>query len=140
MVVASVQPSEGKASLLGVAHTLQVWQTGKLDHGWRSTHQYQRLLPGRWEVVPDHLLIHEALAVVPVCRREQLRQDGIPVCLSSPRCYSFLNPPAADSLPPKHKAFPLALAHSTIWNPAHGPHNYLGLFSAVLEWSWAHAC
>lgn len=87
--MASVQPSEGKASLLGVAHTLQVWQTGKLDHGWRSTHQYQRLLPRRWKVVPDHLLIHEALAVVPVCRtRDQLSQDGVgcPADPSFPAC------------------------------------------------------
>lgn len=51
-----------------MAHTLQVWQTGKLDHWWGSTHQYQRLLPRSWKVVPDHLLIHEALAIVPGIR------------------------------------------------------------------------
>lgn len=61
------QPSEGEAALLGVAHEVQVGQAGVLDHGWGATHQHQRLLLWGRKVVPDHLLIHEALAVVPGC-------------------------------------------------------------------------
>lgn len=63
--------SEGKAALGGVSHTLQVGQAGILDHGRRPAHQHQRLLLGRRQVCPDHVLIHEALAVVPGCRHKR---------------------------------------------------------------------
>lgn len=66
-LAARAHPSEGEAALLGVAHTVQVGQAGVLDHGGRSAHQHQRFLLRGRQVVPDHLLVHEALAVVPGC-------------------------------------------------------------------------
>ena len=73
------RPSEGKAALLRVAHAVQVGQAGILDHGWGSAHQHQRFLLWGRQVVPDHLLIHEALAVVPGCRAGDQVSLRVPV-------------------------------------------------------------
>lgn len=57
---------EGEPAVVGVAHFVQVGVAGKLDHGWRSTHQDERVITRRGQMVPHHVFIDEALAVLPL--------------------------------------------------------------------------
>lgn len=54
----------------GVAHFIQVWVAGKLDHGWRSTHKDEGVIAGGWQVVSHHVLADEALTILPPCNTE----------------------------------------------------------------------
>lgn len=91
-------PSEGEAALLGVAHAVQVGQAGVLDHGRGSAHQYQWLVLRGRQVVPDHLLIHKALAVVPRCGAGDCMSPSVAPGLTED-CPPARHPPLADAAP-----------------------------------------
>lgn len=57
---------EGEPAAVVVADFVQVWVAGELDHGRRSAHEDEGVVAGRRQVVPDHVLADEALAVLPV--------------------------------------------------------------------------
>lgn len=54
-----------------VANLLQVGYAGKLDHGWGPTHCHDGIRPCRQQVLPHHVLVDEAAAVLPVLRRPE---------------------------------------------------------------------
>lgn len=56
-----------KAPARGMAHFVQVGVAGKLDHGWRTTHEDECVISWGRKVVPHHLLTDEPLAVLPAC-------------------------------------------------------------------------
>lgn len=56
---------EGEASVVGMAHLVQVGVTGKLDHGRWSTHEDERVVSRGRKMVSYHVLTDEALAVLP---------------------------------------------------------------------------
>lgn len=55
----------GEAHVGGVSQLVQVGGAGKVDHGGRAAHEDQRVVPGRVQVLGDHLGAHEAAAVLP---------------------------------------------------------------------------
>lgn len=55
----------GKNHVFGVTQLLQVGLSGCLDQGWGTTHQDERVLPRRREVLLDHVGGHKARAVLP---------------------------------------------------------------------------
>lgn len=57
---------EGEPAAVGVADFVQVGDAGELDHRWRSAHEDERVVAGRWQVVPHHVFTDEPLAVLPV--------------------------------------------------------------------------
>lgn len=57
--------SVGKSHVGGVAEFVQVRHAGKVDHGWRATHEDEGILTGRGQVLLDHLITHEPLAEAP---------------------------------------------------------------------------
>lgn len=56
---------EGEPAAAGVAHFVQVGVAGELDHGRRSAHEDEAVVGRGWEVIPHHVLVDEALAVLP---------------------------------------------------------------------------
>lgn len=58
---------EDKAPAGGMAHFVQVGVAGKLDHGWRTTHEDECVFIGGRKAVKHHMLTDEALAVLPAC-------------------------------------------------------------------------
>lgn len=57
--------SVGKSHLLRVTQLVQVGVAGQLHHRRWPTEQQQHIIARRWQVLPDHLSSHKALAVVP---------------------------------------------------------------------------
>lgn len=55
----------GENHVLGMTQFLQVRESSSLDQGWWSTHQDERRLPRRGEVLPDHVRGNEARAILP---------------------------------------------------------------------------
>lgn len=51
-----------------VANLLQVGYASKLDHGWGPTHGHDGIWSRRQQVLPHHVLVDEAAAVLPVLR------------------------------------------------------------------------
>lgn len=57
---------EGKPAAVGVADFVQIRVAGELDHWWRSAHEDEAVVAGRWQMIPNHVFIDEALTVLPV--------------------------------------------------------------------------
>lgn len=91
---------EGESAAGGVAHFVQVWVAGKLDHGWRSAHEDEGVVAGGRQVVSDHVLADEALTVVPPCNthachtppsKKNDKPDGNPDKLKPSKMKNILN-------------------------------------------------
>jgi hypothetical protein len=60
--------SELNQLLSCVANLLQVGYASKLDHGWGPTHGHNGIWARRQQVLPHHVFVDEATAVLPVLR------------------------------------------------------------------------
>lgn len=54
-----------------MADFVQIGVAGELDHGRGSTHQDEAVITGWRQVFPHHVLIDEALTVLPVWNTEE---------------------------------------------------------------------
>lgn len=65
MIFGDERRLEGESSLGAVTHFVQVWVTGELDHRWGATHEDEGVVTRGGQVLPHHVLVNEAFAVLP---------------------------------------------------------------------------